>query len=104
MNLVIAIAGTIVSLFLPGFLISLIFFRELKILERAIYSVVISVGIDVALGIALGYDKFQKSITGGISSFNLWYYQFIINAVLLIVIIFLYRKKLEDYILKRNQK
>jgi len=88
------ISGLIFALFLPGFLITLIFFREVKILERILLSIAYSIMITIAIAICLGYNEQVKNITGGINSFNMWKWELIITFCLAAITLFIYRKKI----------
>ena len=74
--------GIPLALFVPGFLIALIWFRELTGLEKIALGFVLSICLDIALGLFLGYNKAMKDITGGITAVNLWIYLSGITAVL----------------------
>ena len=81
------IFGILFSLFLPGFIFSLVLFNDLEILERIVLSFGISVFLDVLLAFLLGISKTMKSVTGGIVSKNIWIGQMSITLVLLIIYI-----------------
>lgn len=89
-----SIVGFPLALFIPGFLITLIFFREAKALERIMLSITFSIILTIAVGISLGYNKNVKEITGGINPQNVWMLELIIASVLLIVVVFLHRKNI----------
>lgn len=81
MNEAISILGLALALFLPGFFITYIFFREVEILERLLLSVTFSIIISVAIGIGLGYNENVKNLTGGITSRNVWKYEIIATSI-----------------------
>ncbi|MFH1510243.1 MAG: DUF1616 domain-containing protein [Candidatus Woesearchaeota archaeon] len=76
------IVGLPLALFLPGYLLALIFFKELDILEKIGLGFVLSICVDIAVGLFLGYNKAMKDFTGGITAFNLWIYLGSITLVL----------------------
>lgn len=80
------IIGLPLALFIPGYLITLIFFKELSKLEKIALGFVLSICIDIAVGIFLGYNKTMKDITGGITAINLWLYLTTITIILLYLI------------------
>ncbi len=90
----ISIIGLLLALFIPGFLITLIFFRESELLERIMLSITFSIMLSIAIGISLGYNRNVKEITGGINSKNVWMWELSIASVLLIVVVFLHWKSI----------
>ena len=94
MNSFIAFFGLLFALFLPGFLITLISFREVKVLERLLLSITFSIMIAIAIGIGFGYDKNVKDITGGITPKNVWYSELVITGLLFIVAAIIHRKNI----------
>lgn len=65
--------GGVLVLFIPGYLLTLILFKKgIDRLERFVLSIVLSVCIDVFVGLSLGLNKDVASITGGITEFNVW--------------------------------
>ncbi len=68
-------------MFVPGFFITLIFFRDIETFERIILSITFSIILSVVLGISLGYNENVKNITGGITKANVWKWELIITAV-----------------------
>ncbi|MFH0978567.1 MAG: DUF1616 domain-containing protein [Candidatus Woesearchaeota archaeon] len=79
------IVGLPLALFIPGYLLSLIFFKELDQLEKIGLGFVLSICVDIAVGLFLGYNKRMKDITGGITATNLWIYLGGITLLLLAV-------------------
>jgi hypothetical protein len=84
--------GLPLALFLPGYLLALIFFKELNQLEKVALGFVLSICVDIALGLFLGYNKAMKDITGGITAANLWFYLSAITLLLGAVVLFMQRK------------
>lgn len=70
-----AILGLVFTLFLPGFLLTKIIFRDIDILETIAFSVVFSIAFSIALELFLGANKTMYDLTGGITEFNLWFYE-----------------------------
>jgi len=79
------IIGLLLTLFLPGYLIARIFFKELDELEKVALGFVLSIALDIFLGLFLGYNKQMKDITGGITAINLWIYLGSITIILIIL-------------------
>ena len=84
--------GSFVALFLTGFLITGIFFREFKGLEKIAFSIAFSIIADVAIAIFLGYDEAQAARTGGLNFMNIAKVEAIAIAVLFCTWIFVNRK------------
>ena len=89
------ISGLILGMFAPGFFITLLFFREVKILERMLLSIAYSIMITIALAISLGYNENVKNITGGITSPNMLRWEFLITAILGVICLIVYRKEIK---------
>ena len=87
-----SIIGILLAMFLPGFFITLIFFREIKMFERILLSIAFSIMLSVALGISLGYNENVKNITGGITKANVWKWELMITAVLGLLALVVHRK------------
>lgn len=85
MNIIRIIVGLALALFIPGYLIARIFFKELSELEKVALAFVLSISIDIFLGLFLGYNETMKNITGGITAFNIWIYLTLITLILLII-------------------
>lgn len=92
---VISILGLLLALFIPGYFITLIFFREVNALERIMLSITFSIMISIAIGISLGYNRNVKEITGGINPYNVWKWELIVTSILLVAVLFLHREKLK---------
>jgi uncharacterized membrane protein len=86
------IVGLALALFIPGYLIVLLFFRELRLLERISLSLVLSICVDIVIGLFLGYNKYMKELTGGITALNLWIYLMLITVWL--AAIYVLKKKI----------
>lgn len=93
LEIIVAIIGTLFALFIPGYLLVLIFFKELKLLQRIVLAIVLSIMIDVAIGIFLGYNENMKNLTGGVTASNVWFYSLIVAAFLLVIYLFTRRGK-----------
>ena len=92
---ILSIIGLLLALFIPGVLITLIFFREVNALERILLSVTFSIMVSVAIGISLGYNKDVKEFTGGINPSNVWMWELIATSALLAVVLVIHRQKLK---------
>ena len=75
------IIGLLFGLFIPGFLLTLILFKKIDILERITLSIALSITIDIFIGLFPGINKTMKEITGGITEFNLWLYLIAISVI-----------------------
>jgi len=87
------IVGLPLALFIPGYFLALLAFKELDNLEKIALGFVLSICIDIALGLFLGYNETMKNITGGITAKNLWFYLTIITLALGITLIAKNKKK-----------
>ena len=102
---IISIIGLLLALFIPGFLITLIFFREVNLLERLMLGITFSIMISIAIGISLGYNKEVREFTGGINPTNVWLWELIITSALLAIALFIHRQKLKpDYLLNLRKR
>lgn len=79
------IIGLPLALFLPGYLIARIFFHELEELEKIALGFVLSIALDIFLGLFLGYNEYMKNLTGGITALNLWAY---LGSITILLIFF----------------
>lgn len=77
-----AILGLAFALFIPGFFLTKIIFKEQELLETIAFSIAFSIGIDIFLGLFLGANETMYQITGGITEFNLWFYIIVITLIL----------------------
>ncbi|MFH1592029.1 MAG: DUF1616 domain-containing protein [Candidatus Woesearchaeota archaeon] len=87
------IFGLLFSLFIPGFLVTLILFKELDLIEKIGLGMVLSICIDIALGLFLGYNEYMKNLTGGIIARNIWIG--LVTISLIFFIVYLFQKRLE---------
>jgi uncharacterized membrane protein len=98
------IIGIPLALFIPGYLAARILFKELSELEKAALGFVLSIAIDILLGLILGYNENMKNITGGITSFNLWYYLLLITISLLYIYSIANKEELKKIFGKKHRK
>jgi len=89
------IAGLILALFVPGYLLARTFFKELSELEKIALAFVLSISIDIFLGLFLGYNEKMKDITGGITAKNLWIYLSLITLVLLLLYVIIRKEEIK---------
>lgn len=89
-----SLAGLLFALLVPGFFITLIFFREVNWLERIMLSITFSIMLSIAIGIGLGYNKEVKDITGGINPKNVWGLELIITAIVVVLALIANRKSI----------
>jgi uncharacterized membrane protein len=64
-NLIRFITGVLLTLFLPGFAFSLCIFQKQKLFERIIFSVALSIALDVIIAFILGGNQTLMRLTGG---------------------------------------
>jgi uncharacterized membrane protein len=82
------VIGLPLALFIPGYLAAQIFFRELSQLEKIALGFVLSICIDIAVGLFLGYNRSMKDLTGGITALNLWAYLVSITVILAVILFY----------------
>ena len=82
------VLGLVLALFLPGYLFARIFFKELDELEKIALGFVLSIAIDIIMGLFLGYNEAMKNLTGGITASNLWIYLEVLTTLLILTWIF----------------
>ena len=89
------ILGFAFALFIPGFIIVYIFFREFQPLEKIAFSVVFSMMISIAIAIFLGYNEEWASKTGGLTFKNIVKMEAYVMAFLLFlfVVALIYQKR-----------
>lgn len=75
--------GTLAVLFSPGYLIMLLFFEEVKGLERYAFAVALSLMTTILIGIFLGYNAEQAAWTGGVNFIPILICELVIHFVLL---------------------
>ncbi len=80
-----AIIGALFALFIPGYLLVLIFFKELNNLQKIALAIVLSIIVAVSIGIFLGYNETMKNLTGGVTEYNVWVYELVISGILFII-------------------
>jgi len=85
-----AFLGLSFALFIPGFLMVLLLFDEFKLLEKLVFAVAFSIMLDVFIGIFFGYNEAQALRTGGLTLMNIIYAELVINAILLIAVLWKY--------------
>lgn len=90
-----AIVGFAFGLFIPGYLATLVFFKELKPLEKITLGFILSICIDIIVGLILGYNETTKNITGGITAKNLWILLILISAILSVVLVIQEKKQVK---------
>ena len=76
------VIGSLFALFIPGFLLVLIFFKELNKLQKVTLSIVLSMIMTVFISIFMGYNETMKDLTGGVTAYNLWIYEILISVIL----------------------
>lgn len=101
MNIIRIIFGLALALFIPGYLMARIFFKELSELEKVALGFVLSISLDIFLGLLLGYNETMKNITGGITALNLWVYLSLITLVLLLVYIITNKEEVRNILFKQ---
>ena len=69
---IISVLGVLFAVFIPGFFVTWIFFREIDFLQRMLLSATFSIMVSMAIGIALGYNESAKIYTGGITPKAVW--------------------------------
>ena len=58
------ILGLAFALFIPGFFLTKILFKEQEFLEIIALSIAFSIGLDIFLGLFLGVNKTMSQLTG----------------------------------------
>jgi hypothetical protein len=91
------ISGFLFAMFLPGFFLTLIFFREVKMLEKMLLSITFSIMLTIGLAIMRGYNENVKNITGGITAANLWNWELWITGILALIAIIAYWKEIKGF-------
>lgn len=85
MQIIIAVIGSLFALFIPGYLLVLIFFKELEHLQKIALAVVLSIITSVSIGIFLGYNETMKNLTGGVTAYNVWVYELLVSGILFVI-------------------
>jgi|GEM_PF-2266972 len=94
------VIGLPLALFIPGYLIAWLAFRELSHLEKIALGFVMSICVDIAVGLFLGYNKQMKELTGGITALNLWVYLGSITVILAVMLF--YKEAVHHKLQKRH--
>jgi len=76
------IFGILFAFFIPGFLLTLLLFNNLNILEEIAFSISFSLIILLFLGLFLGVNETMANLRGGITEFNLWFYLIFLTILL----------------------
>ena len=76
------VIGLAVALFIPGFILVLLYFKEFKPLEKIAFAITFSVMIDIAIAIFLGYNEAQALRTGGLTFQNIIKAEIIVFTIL----------------------
>ena len=72
--------------------------EALSELEKLALGLVLSISIDIFLGLFLGYNEAMKNLTGGITAFNVWLYLSIFTLILFAIYIYKEREEFERVI------
>lgn len=83
-----AILGLAFGLFIPGFILNQILFKEQEMLERIALSIAFSISIDIFIGLFLGANLTMKNLTGGITVINVWI-SILLTTIILAVVYYL---------------
>ena len=77
------VAATLLfTLFIPGFFIVQMCFKEMNKPEKLALMIAISIMVTTAIAIILGYNQEAAEMTGGISSKYLWRFHIIVSFIL----------------------
>jgi uncharacterized membrane protein len=87
------IFGLFLALFIPGFLLVMIVFPKLSVIEKAGLSIAFSIVIDVMIALMLGYNRSAKISTGGITTYNVWTHSLGVTGILLMILLIKYTLK-----------
>ncbi|MFC1768587.1 hypothetical protein ACFLZX_02385 [Nanoarchaeota archaeon] len=88
-----AIIGLALGLFIPGYILSLIILKKISKLERVAVSFGLSIAIDILIGLFLGLNETMRSLTGGITTLNVYLYLTVVSIVLGIIYFFTSTRK-----------
>jgi uncharacterized membrane protein len=94
------IIGLCFFLYLPGYLLTRLFFRNISNFENILLSIMSSIMIGMSIGIFFGYDRAQALLTGGFTFENILIAEIIITLVLAVL---LYGKREYDFVRRYNQ-
>ncbi|MBU0756897.1 MAG: hypothetical protein KKF44_02430 [Nanoarchaeota archaeon] len=87
LELVQIILGLGFSLFIPGFLVVIIFFKEFNKAEKIAFSITFSIMISIAISIFFGYNEEWAAKTGGLTLSNIILAEFIVNSLLIVILL-----------------
>jgi uncharacterized membrane protein len=89
---IIGVLGILFAFFVPGFLITMLFFEDEPWHIKALFSIVISICFTVFLGLLLGFNETMKNVTGGLA--KTWLYMLLFCGLLVFMnIVKMTRKK-----------
>ena len=100
LDIIHAIIGILFALFIPGYLLTILLFNDLEILERISLAIGLSMCVDILIGLLLGGNKTLMGFTGGITAFNLWIFIGAICVILLALILIKNKFRWESLILR----
>lgn len=89
------LVGLTLGLFLPGYILTLILFKELTQIEKISLAVGLSICIDIALGLVLEANRITRFITGGITESNVWCSLGVVSGIFLIIFLFITLSKVK---------
>jgi len=93
-SLIGSIIGLSLVIFVPGYLLTRLIFKDLENLEKILLSIGINIVIDILLAFFLGINETMKDITGGITQRNILIYLGSLTFILLFLnVLFKYTKK-----------
>lgn len=78
-----AVIGLTLGLFLPGYILTLILFKKLNQIDKISLAIGLSICIDIAVGLFLGANETARLITGGITESSIWHSLLIVTGVFL---------------------
>ena len=82
LELALGLMGGAVALFVPGYLVAELLFRQESFAARILVGACTSILISILVGVGLGYNERVASIMGGLTTLNLWIYQLGLIALL----------------------
>jgi uncharacterized membrane protein len=85
LDIIHAIIGLAFALFIPGFLLTKLLFKDQETLETIAFSITFSIVIGIFLGLFLGANEIMHFLTGGITELNVWFYMVVITLILAIL-------------------
>lgn len=84
-NILLSVVGILFIFFVPGYLLSLIIFKEVEIFERIATSIIFSMAITVIIGLLFGASRYNKLFTGGLTIVNIYVGLILISIILFFV-------------------